>query len=34
MFMRSCEDPHTLYICAFGRRFVFNHGKYIGWYKP
>ncbi len=34
MFKRSCEDPSTLYVCAFGRRFIFREGKYVGWYKP
>lgn len=34
MFMRSCEDPGTLYVCVFGRRFVFKEGRYFGWYKP
>lgn len=33
MFKRSCEDPNRLYVCLFGRRFIFDSGKYIGWYK-
>ena len=33
MFKRSCEDPKTLYICLFGRRFIFRDKKYCGWYK-
>ena len=34
MFKRSCEDPGRVYICLFGRRFIFENRKYIGWYKP
>lgn len=34
MFKRSCEDPKTLYVCLFGRRFIFREGRYIGWCKP
>ncbi len=34
MFKRSCEDPKTLYVCLFGRRFIFRDKKYCGWYKP
>ena len=34
MFKRSCEDPKTVYVCAFGRRFIFREGKYVGWYEP
>ena len=34
MFMRSCEDPQKVYVCLFGRRYIFENGKYVGWYKP
>lgn len=34
MIKRSCEDPNTLYLCLFGRRYIFWHGKHVGWYKP
>ena len=34
MFKRSCEDPSTLYVCLFGRRYIFRNGKYDGWYRP
>lgn len=34
MFKRDCEDSKTLYVCLFGRRFVFRNGKYVGWYQP
>lgn len=34
MFKRSCEDPNTLYVCLFGRRYIFRNGKYDGWYRP
>ena len=34
MFKKSCEDPSTLYVCFFGRRFIFKDGKYFGWYRP
>lgn len=33
MFKRSPEDG-ALYICLFGRRFVFRNGRYEGWYRP
>ena len=33
-YKRSCEDPSRVYICLFGRRFIFENGKYVGWYKP
>lgn len=33
MFKRSAEDPNTIYICLFGRRFIFRNWKYQGWYK-
>lgn len=33
MFKRSCEDPNRLYVCLFGRRFIFENGKYHGWYR-
>ena len=31
---RSCEDDNTIYVCIGKRRFVYQYGKYIGWYKP
>lgn len=37
MFKRSCEDPHTLYVCLFGRRLIFRDNlkrPYCGWYRP
>lgn len=34
MFKRSCEDPGTLYVCLFGKRYIFRNGKYEGWYRP
>ena len=34
MFKRSCEDPTHIYICLFGWRFIFEEGKYVGWYHP
>ena len=34
MFKRSCEDEKTLYVCWFGKRYIFREGKYVGWYKP
>lgn len=38
MFKRSCEDPKTLYVCLFGKRYIFRtnykKGKYAGWYRP
>lgn len=34
MFKRSCENPHRVYVCLFGRRYIFENWKYVGWYKP
>lgn len=34
MIKRSCEDPHKIYLCLFGRRYIFEDGKYVGWYRP
>lgn len=34
MFKRSCENKSTLYICLFGKRYIFREGKYMGWYRP
>lgn len=36
---RSCEDPHTIYVCLFGKRYIFRTNKkglnkYDGWYRP
>lgn len=34
MFKTSCENPNRKYLCLFGRRYIFEEGKYVGWYKP
>ena len=34
MFKRSCENKPTLYVCLFGKRYIFREGKYMGWYRP
>ena len=34
MFKTSCEDSNRKYLCLFGRRFIFEGFKYIGWYRP
>ena len=34
MFNRSCENKSTLYVCLFGKRYIFREGKYMGWYRP
>ena len=34
MFKRSCEYHSRLYVCLFGRRYIFEEGKYVGWYRP
>ena len=34
MFKRSCENPNRIYIQVFGRRFIFEDKKYIGFYHP
>lgn len=31
---RSCENRDTVYVCLFGRRFIFRDKKYAGWYRP
>lgn len=33
IFKRDCEHSNKFYICLFGRRFIFEDGKYVGWYK-
>lgn len=30
---RSCEDSSKIYITFFNLRFIFQNGKYIGWYN-
>ena len=32
--MQSCEDPNKLYVCIGNKRYIFEEGKYIGWYEP
>lgn len=34
MFKKSVEDKDTVYLCTPWRRFIFRHGKYVGWYRP
>ena len=34
MIKRSCEDRKTIYLCLFGKRYIFHDGKYMGWYRP
>lgn len=34
MFKRSCEDSKTVYLCMFGKRYIFREGRYFGWYVP
>ena len=34
MFKRSYENKSTLYVCLFGKRYIFREGKYMGWYRP
>ena len=31
--IRACENPEKFYLCMFGRRYIFEDGKYVGWYK-
>lgn len=33
MIKKSCENPHTHYICLFGVRLVFWGWRYIGCYR-
>ena len=32
--MQSVEDNHIFYLCKGTKRYVFNNGKYCGWYRP
>lgn len=34
MIKRSCENNKTIYLCLFGKRFIFYEAKYVGWYNP
>ena len=34
MFNRRDEAPKRTYIGLFGIRFIFEEGKYVGWYHP
>nr|DAR13042.1 MAG TPA: hypothetical protein [Caudoviricetes sp.]DAT01599.1 MAG TPA: hypothetical protein [Caudoviricetes sp.]DAU70752.1 MAG TPA: hypothetical protein [Caudoviricetes sp.] len=35
MFIKKdCEHTNRIYICLFGKRFIFEDGKYSGWYRP
>ena len=34
MIKQSCENPNIKYVCLFGKRYIFQFGKYIGWYHP
>lgn len=34
MLKRSCENKNTVYLCLLGKRFIFDNGKYVGWYRP
>ena len=31
--LQDCENPSKFYVCMFGRRYIFEEGKYIGWCK-
>lgn len=31
--IHACENPEKFYLCMFGRRYIFEDGKYVGWYK-
>ena len=34
IFKKDCEHSNRFYICLFGRRFIFEDFKYVGWYRP
>ena len=34
MFKRSCDDKSRWYLCLFDKRYIFDNGKYVGWYRP
>jgi hypothetical protein len=34
MIKKSCEHEGRYYVCLFGRRYIFQDKKYVGWYKP
>ena len=29
MLKRSCENKNTVYLCLFGKRFIFDNGQYV-----
>lgn len=33
MIKHNVENPDMIYFCLFGRRYRFENGKYVGWYK-
>lgn len=32
--MESAADGRKLYLCIGNKRYIFEEGKYIGWYEP
>lgn len=34
LIKRSTVNPKRVYLCLFGRRYIFEEGKYVGWYNP
>jgi hypothetical protein len=32
MIKRSCENPNKIYVTFFRKRYIFENGKYVGWY--
>ena len=34
IYMKDCEHNNRIYICLFGKRFIFEDRKYAGWYRP
>ena len=28
------DNPKRIYIGLFGRRYIFEEGRYVGWYHP
>lgn len=34
MFKHRDDNPNRIYISLFGRRYIFEEGRYVGWYHP
>ena len=34
MYEHNNDSPKRTYIWFFGRRLIFEEGRYVGWYNP